>query len=105
MNILKIFAVAILLSATPVPAHGHRCLPGSEVEGFFVEGYKERLSGWGISGISSIRLYVNEQTGTFSVILLLPTNTPCILSVGTDWEFLYEEASHEDEIPFFPDPD
>lgn len=100
MNIVKMFILSMMVVAvSPVSAHNYLCDKTIEVERLLTDDYKERIRGSGIVGSLLAQLYVNERTHTFSLIMLLPTKLSCIVVVGEDWEFTYEEVFHEDEDP------
>jgi len=87
-----------------VPAHSYFCTTPETLKEALEVRKKEWVAGRGVSGNSAIKLYVNDLTGAFSYVIDLPEGFSCIILVGTDWEFIYREASHEDE-DIFPDPD
>ena len=98
MNTIKILISAILISVvSPASANGYFCNSTDYVEKLIIEDWGEDVAGRGIVGKSAIKLYVNKRTDKFSLVMLSPNNVSCIITGGTDWEFIYQEASHEDE--------
>lgn len=81
-------AVYVLALAMPAPAIAQAppCAPFDNVVQQLGEDYGESAIGYGLStnGAATV-VFVNENTGTWSIVILTPDGMGCMPAAGGDW--------------------
>lgn len=92
---LKYAAIAALL-ATPVAAQ-QNCAPYEIVDERLQSQYGEqvRTAGIGDNGQSVVLQYANEETGTWTIVVLNPVGMACLVASGEAWELREVESNDE----------
>lgn len=97
MKATKILVLATFIIASLIgTAKAYFCAPTAIMDKLLAEKYKEVVRGRGVVGQSAGLIYVSRDGG-FSFILRKPNGTTCMLLAGGEWEFIYQETTHEDE--------
>tara|TARA_Y100000034_G_scaffold136870_1_gene216543 strand:+ start:275 stop:592 length:318 start_codon:yes stop_codon:yes gene_type:complete len=75
---------AIAQDVNPVFPPGPRCLPYEQAMTKLVKEYKETriFEGMNKNGSALIELFVNEETGTWTIIAKLPNKMACMQEMG-----------------------
>ncbi len=80
-----LLTVALLLA--PIPAQAQiACGMRDLIVKNLGDKYNEVRHGGGLSGpLAIFELYVNETTGTWTILSTTPNGWACIMAVGTNW--------------------
>lgn len=63
-----------------VPCSGPAFLPG-----LLARNYGESVTGQGIAGGALVQQWRNRETGSWTILLILPDGVACALASGDDW--------------------
>ncbi len=98
MTCLLAIPLTILLLLAPSPAQAQlACGTYDNVVDHLSEKYGETRYGVGLSGPKRIfELYVNETTGTWTILSTTPNGWTCIMAVGTNWFNTTPSPNHGD---------
>lgn len=78
--------------ASPAVAGGN-CGPHADVVSGLLKGYGEVSIASGAAGSNStMELFLNPATGTWTVIATLPNGSACLLASGNNWKMSAVEA-------------
>jgi hypothetical protein len=85
-KMLKTIAAIVLATAAPALAQSN-CAPLDAVNERLMEGYGEQLRTMGLSenGQTVVSQYVNEETGTWTIVVIQPSGIACLVASGQDW--------------------
>jgi hypothetical protein len=89
MNKLSLAAMLALATCAPVHAQ-NQCAMAEDVYLTLQGEYQESRIGAGLSGPGVIEFWVNSETGTFTVVGVLPSGVACLITSGDAFEF-YED--------------
>lgn len=82
MKKFSILTLAALVSCG-APAHAQsNCAPEDMVKKGLLEKYGESVRSIGLASANVMQLYVNEETGTWTVTLTNPQGISCLVSSG-----------------------
>jgi hypothetical protein len=87
MKKLAVAASLALTFAMPVSAQQIQCGPLDKVYELIAEKYQESRVGLGLSGPGLVEVWVNSDTGTFTILGVLPSGVGCVLATGIGFEF------------------
>lgn len=91
MQALRVCA-ALLAAFLTAPASAQGCGPYEEVRKYLGEKYGESVIGRGIANGGLFELWLNPETGSWTVLGRPRPDVACPLSGGTDWEFAMPAA-------------
>jgi hypothetical protein len=85
---LALATVAALTLATSAQSQQMQCGPVDQVYGLLAgERFEEMRIGAGLSGPGIVEVWVNTETGTFTIVGTLPDGIACIIATGGSFEF------------------
>jgi len=82
---LKTIVGIVLLTATPVVAQ-QNCGDASAIHSRLMEQYHEAPRTMGMANGSAIVQYANEETGTWTILVLNPNGIACLVASGDSWQ-------------------
>lgn len=82
---------ALLAAALPAAAENVECGNHSEIVTQLQNRYNESRHGMGIASNDSVlEIFASEASGTFSVLITLPSGQTCLIASGNDYQSLAE---------------
>jgi hypothetical protein len=92
-----IFSVFLLASVAPAAAQ-NMCGDRGEVIKDLSKGYEEAPSAMGIAANGALFEVLTSGSGTWSILMTLPTRGTCIVATGEAWEEIKNTAMGESGI-------
>jgi len=85
MRHILIAALAWLVMG--VPAHAQNCAPMTVIEDRLTDLYGERRAESGLRSASSIiEVWRNDETGTWTILMVRPSGMGCLIASGEMWQ-------------------
>jgi len=82
---------ALLAAALPAAAEGPACGTRAEIVQQLENRYAESRHGMGIASNDSVlEIFASDASGTFSVLVTLPSGQTCLIASGNDYQSLAE---------------
>jgi len=78
-------AAAALLAAMPASAQA-QCGPREQIVKSLGERFKETPTGMGITEPGQILELFTSDTGSWTVVLTMPSGTSCLIAAGENWD-------------------
>ena len=79
--------ILLALGATSASAQNRNCGERTEIIERLQSGYGETRAGACLSTTNGIvEVFASEDTGTWTIILTLPTGKSCLVAAGNSWE-------------------
>lgn len=86
MNRLLIASVCLLGLSAPASAQNLTCGERSAIVEKLKSKYGETQFGLGIGRENSVvEIFTSETTGTWTILMTLPTGMTCMMAAGSDW--------------------
>lgn len=87
-----LLATSLLLStcSSAVVAQQASCFPRDLIIDHLADEYGETVQSMGIGNNSLIEMFANEATGSFSVLVTIPTGLTCLVASGGSYQELSE---------------
>ena len=96
-KVLLATVAALALSASFASAQTPKCAAREAILGALADQYDEDLHGAGLTGESIIsELFVNPETGTWTLLASNAAGMSCVISAGTNWISITPEAPGDD---------
>lgn len=88
MTRILILTIAIALAILTKPAAAQsRCAPYDAISANLIQKYGERRAHGGLrSTTQAMEIWVNDETGTWTVLIITPANVSCVVAAGAFWQ-------------------
>jgi hypothetical protein len=84
----KVALAAALTLATTAPVYAQtQCGPLDQVYEVLSNKYDERRIGLGLAAQGIVEVWVNSETGSFTILGVTPSGMACLLTSGEGFEF------------------
>ena len=94
---LMIALAALFLWSAPVHAQDAVCGRYLEITQGLSHKYQEKIVGRGLTqAASAMEIYVNVDTGTWTVVIVHTTGIACVSAAGTDWHSIASTKGERD---------
>lgn len=90
-------AAALLTSVIATPASAQACRPFVEIVQILWEGYGEILLGYGSGEDHATAVFVNQETGTWTIVDFYQAEHACLASSGVNFQFYTGPIPGQDE--------
>jgi hypothetical protein len=78
-------AVLLILFMAVAALAQQGCGPADQMMEALRSGYGEVLVGEGYAAAGIVQTYANAATGSFTVVVILPSGMACLVAAGEDW--------------------
>jgi hypothetical protein len=86
------FGLAAVLAAAQVAQGAPQCDSREALTALLADRYRETRRAVGIAGQAAVmELYASDETGTWSIAIILPDGRMCLMASGSNYEALAEE--------------
>lgn len=99
MNALTrlLLCLAVALVTTWARAETKNCADRGKIVERLESGYGERFVGGGLRNAQSIyEIWMNYETGTWTILMTRPDGTACVMAAGTNWREQLPDAPGTD---------
>ncbi|MEM8871797.1 MAG: hypothetical protein AAGB10_05390 [Pseudomonadota bacterium] len=85
--LLGMIAILTAMGTNSATAQSRNCGERTEIIQRLQDGYGESRAGAGLSTTNGIvEVFASEESGTWTIILTLPTGKSCLVAAGNSWE-------------------
>ena len=82
-----VFVGMVLFTSQALPqSPTSRCMPMTVAEGHLAKQYGETLFAVGVAGESAMRIYVNPDSRSWTLMHIRPAGTACIMAGGSSFD-------------------